>query len=179
MEIASWWGCFQNVSIQFNIEGKRKSFSTCLNTYLISICNTGGGKTDFWKGIEPVTQAIFQRTGKKIQIENYNHAWIQTHQIKNYGYGLITTDEGNIIMFSINAKQKRGESERSTLYKMWSGKGDHRTPTGCSGFQSRSMSICLYIQPHHLMEELWQIFWADGFIDRFLFFRFKTSATCT
>lgn len=137
---------------------------------MISICNTGGGKTDFWKGIEPVTQAIFQRTGKKIQIENYNHAWIQTHQIKNYGYGLITTDEGNIIMVSINAKQKRGESERSTLYKMWSGKGDHRTPTGCSGFQSRSMSICLYIQPHHLMEELWQIFWADGFIDRFLFF---------
>lgn len=153
------------------IEGQGKSFSTCLNTYLIAICDPGGGKTvTFEKVFEPVTQAIYQETGKKIQIENYTHAGIQMHQIKNEGYGLITTDEGHRIMASINAKQQRGESERSTLCTMWSGKGDHiELSTGCRGFQSTSMSICLYIQPQPLMEELAQMCGADGFKDRFLF----------
>lgn len=73
-------------------------------------------------------------------------------------------------MASINAKQQRGESKRSTLCKMWSGKGDHiELSTGCRGFQSTPMSICLYIQPQPLMEELAQMFGADGFINRFLF----------
>lgn len=153
------------------IEGQGKSFSTSLNSYLIAICDPGGGKTvTFEKIIEPVTQKIFQETGRRIEIENYTHAGIQNHQIKNEGYGLITTDEGHRILASINAKQQRGESERSSLCKMWSGKGDHiELSTGSRGFQSTSMSICLFIQPQPLMEELAQMFGTDGFIDRFLF----------
>lgn len=52
---------------------------------------------------------------------------------------------------------------------MWSKKGDHIVlSTGCRGFQSTSMSICLYIQPQPLMEELAQMFVADGFIFKIL-----------
>lgn len=49
------------------IEGQGKSFSTCLNTYLIAICDPGGGKTvTFEKVIEPVTQAFYQETDRKL-----------------------------------------------------------------------------------------------------------------
>lgn len=65
---------------QSRIEGQEQSFSTSYNTYLFSICDPDCEKTEtFKKVIEPVTQAIYQQTRKKIQIKKYKHDGIQTH----------------------------------------------------------------------------------------------------
>lgn len=65
---------------QSRIEGQEQSFSTSLNTYFIAICDPDCEKTEtFKKVIEPVTQAIYQQTRKKIQIKKNKHDGIQTH----------------------------------------------------------------------------------------------------
>ncbi|XP_052098935.1 uncharacterized protein LOC127733660 [Mytilus californianus] len=95
---------------------------------------------------------------------------LQRHQIASGGVGLITTDEGHRFLASVNAKQLKGESERSYLCKLWSGKGDFvDLSNGSRGFKRTSMSLCLFIQPHPLLSEMACFTGMDGFLDRFLF----------
>ncbi|CAC5410031.1 unnamed protein product [Mytilus coruscus] len=107
------------------VEGQGKAFNTTLNSYLIAVCDPGGGKTVTYDTvIEPVMDEILTKFGKKMQLDNYTNPGIQKHQISNDGYGLITSDEGHRFLSSINCKQMKGESERSIICKMWNGKGD-------------------------------------------------------
>lgn len=89
-------------------ESLGKLFSTCLNTYLIAICDPGGGKTvTFEKDIEPVPQAIYQETGKKIQIENYTYAGIQMHQIEMIWSHYYKRGTSNYASFNANQQRRK------------------------------------------------------------------------
>jgi hypothetical protein len=111
-----------------------------------------------------------QKTGKKFNMDHYTQAGLHKNQLMNNGYGMITSDEGHRFLSSVNAKQTKGESERSNLCKMWGGRGDFtELASGSRGFKKTSLSILLYIQPHPLMAELANLT-VDGFMDRFLFF---------
>lgn len=146
------------------------SYKTSMNTFLIAVCDPGGGKsTTFDRVISPVMETIEQKYGFKICIESYTTAGIHKQQQDSGGYGFIASDEGERFLSLVNQKQRQGESERALLCKMWQGKGDSTTlSTGTRGFSSTSMSTCILIQPHNLMHELLQLSGDDGIMDRFL-----------
>lgn len=153
------------------IKGQSNGFSTSTNLYLLAVCDPGGGKsTTFDNVVEPVMNNILEKNRIFFSTESYTTAGLQRHQISSGGVGLITTDEGHRFLESVNAKQLKGESERSYLCKMWSGKGDYvDLSSGSRGFKGTSMSMCLFIQPYPLMSEMSCFSGMDGFLDRFLF----------
>ena len=126
------------------------------------------------KVMEAVLEYYYQKTGKRLNLENYTTAGIHNHQKDNRGLGLVTSDEGNRFLSSVQAKQAKGESERALLCKMWNGKGDFSNlAKGGRGFTETSMSLFLLIQPQPLLSELQNFTENDGFLDRFLFFTSK------
>ncbi|VDI29833.1 Hypothetical predicted protein [Mytilus galloprovincialis] len=145
--------------------------TSTLNSYIFSVCEPGGGKSlTFDKVVESVLAAYFQKTGKRLNLENYTTAGIHRHQQDNQGIGLVTSDEGNHFLSSVQAKQVKGESERALLCKMWNGKGDFSSlASGCRGFTETSMSLFLLIQPTPLLSEIHNFTDNDGFLDRFVF----------
>ena len=157
------------------IECQQEAFKSTLNTFLMSVCNPGGGKcTTYDRVIAPVFQDFMYVTGLTIHLENYTTAGFQNNQIKSNGYGMITSDEGHRFLNSIQVKQKNGEAERAFLCKLWGGKGDFTTLcTGNRGFERTSMSLCLLIQPQPILTELCNLQGADGLLDTFLFIAAK------
>lgn len=151
------------------------SFSNSLNTFLIAVCDPGGGKSNtFDRVIQPVLDNTCKRHGLNLQIESYTTAGIQAHQISNKGYGLITGDEGHRFLSSVNIKQNKGEAEKALLCKLWGGKGDtNALANGVRGFNSTSISAAVFIQPEPLLKELKSLIGADGLLDRFLFIAAK------
>ena len=147
-----------------------ETYKTTLNTYLIAVCDPGGGKSNtFDRIINPVMDIVEQKHGHSIALETYTTAGIHKHQQESGGYGFITSDEGERFLALVNQKQRQGDSERALLCKMWTGKGDSATlSTGTRGFATTSMSACILIQPHNLMHELLQMSGDDGIMDRFL-----------
>lgn len=152
------------------IKGQCNGFTTSSNLYLLAVCDPGGGKSITYDNvIEPVMSNLYEKTGKKFLTESYTSAGLQRHQISSEGVGLITSDEGHRFLASVNAKQLKGESERAFLCKLWSGKGDFvDLSSGSRGFKETSLSLCLYIQPYPLLNEMASFNGMDGFLDRFL-----------
>ena len=150
---------------------KDSTFSSSLNSFVLSVCDPGGGKSNtFSHVVEPVLDDYKVSTGHSLHIEGYTIAGLQTHQAASKGWGLITSDEGHRILASWRNKQQKGESENAFLCKLWMGKGDTSTlSTGNRGFQKTSMSVWLAIQPDPLLQELQYFLSSDGFLDRFLF----------
>lgn len=54
-----------------------------------------------------------------IGLETYTTAGIHRHQNESGGYGLITSDEGQVLLAAINCKQGKCEGERGLLCEMW------------------------------------------------------------
>lgn len=157
------------------VQTMKGTFLTSLNTYCLAICDPGGGKTvTYEKVVTPVLDAYTLTTGKSINLETYTTAGIHKHQVENSGYGFISSDEGQRFLSSIQAKERNGESERSLLCKMWSGRGDSSMlSSGTREFKTTSMSMFIPIQPQPLLSELHHFQGNDGFLDRFLFFTVK------
>lgn len=93
------------------IKGQSNGFTNSTNLYMLAVCDPGAGKSITYENvIEPVMNNILE---KKVSIESYTTAGLQRHQIASEDVGLITTDEGHRFLASVNAKQLKGESERS------------------------------------------------------------------
>ena len=76
----------------------------------MSVCDACGGKsTTYDKVISPIILNFMSATGLNINLKNYTTAWIQNHQIRANGYGMITSDEGQWFLNSIHVKQRNGE----------------------------------------------------------------------
>ena len=151
------------------------SFVSPLNQFVFAVCAPGGGKSNTYdRIISPVMEEIEKLCGNKITLESYTTAGIQRNQQQNGGYGIITGDEGEMFLLSITQKQKQGESERALLCKMWNSKGDATMlASGSRSFNKTSMSACIFIQPQVFVQELMQLSFDDGLIDRFLVFSSK------
>lgn len=160
--------CGPNSSVGSN----GSSFTAPLNQYIFAVCDPGGGKSNVYdRVIAPVLRSVESLCQHRIGLESYTTAGIQKNQSENGGYGLITGDEGERFLCSVNNKQKQGESERALLCKMWNGKGDTSTLSyGNRGFDKTSMSACIFIQPYTFIQELIVLNCEDGLMDRFLVF---------
>jgi hypothetical protein len=150
----------------------RKRHLEPLNTFAISVCAPGGGKSVAYDAIiNSSLDHIHQEHGVSLGLETYTTAGLQQHQILTGGCGIITSDEGHRILAQINSKQSRNEAERALLCKCWGGKGDTTTLLEKSrGFSQTSLSMALYIQPEPFLRELSIMEGGDGFLERFAIF---------
>ena len=144
-----------------------------LNTYLMLITAPGGGKSVLWKHIiEQTADGIKAEDDTSILVESYSTAGLQRHQQENNGRILLTSDEGQRILSSINAKQALQQAEKSLLSKLWEGSGDFSTLLEKDrGFKKTAFSMFIMIQPEPAINELCAmgIGSNDGFMDRMLF----------
>ena len=154
------------------VSNKKGSFQASLNTFVFSVCVPTGGKSNTRdRVITPVVNNWNKATGKKLQIENFTIAGLQTHQVDTNGYGFMFSDEGSRILGQIRAHHNKGEPDISVLNKMWGGVGDASCLSAVTrSFEKTSTSLWLGIQPDCLMNEL-QAFadTDDGFLARFIF----------
>jgi hypothetical protein len=157
------------------IQSNDASFQSPLNTYLVAVCDPGGGKTNTFNHVlEPVYQYFLEKKQIPLNIETYTVPGIQKHQTDTDGYGMISCDEGSRVFNLWKGKQQKGENDVPFLCKLWSGKGDSSTlSTGNRGFEKTSMSMFLAIQPEPLMQHIHHFNANDGFLDRFLFISAK------
>ena len=167
--------CGPNTKVQTN-DG---SFQSPINTYLIAVCDPGGGKTNTFNHVlEPVFEDFLEKKKVPLNIETYTLPGVQKHQLESDGRGLICSDEGNIVLTHVKTKQTQGNNEVPFLCKLWSGKGDVSTlATGTRGFEKTSMSIFLAIQPEPMIQHVSHFSGNDGFLERFLMISAKPFMT--
>jgi len=153
------------------------NFVNPLNTFTFIIGEPGCGKSRCQGRIwGPMCSMIAKKHGIQMNIDNFTAAGFQKHQIDNKGYGLITSSEGQRVLSSIHAKISKHEGEISRLNNVWDGVGDATLlKDGSRGYDSTSVSMCLFIQPEPCIAELAQLATTNGFVERLLFF---SSAPC-
>jgi hypothetical protein len=124
--------CGPNTKVQTN-DG---SFASPINTYLIAVCDPGGGKTNTMNNVlEPVFDLFLEKKDMPLNIETYTVPGMQKFLHESDGYGMVVSDEGNRVLNHVTSKQAKGDNEVPFLCKLWSGKGDSSTlSTGQRGF---------------------------------------------
>jgi hypothetical protein len=158
--------CGPNTKVQIS-----SNFESPLNTYIISVCTKGGGKSSLFRFISEITDSIEEYFDVKMLVENYTAPGLQTHQIENKGYALVCSDEGQIFLSSLSNKQRNNEAERARLNKLWTGRGDSMVlKDSTRSFVKSSFSISVLIQPTAVLSELINLgLDDDGLFDRILF----------
>ena len=105
--------------------------------------------------------------GINILLENYTDDGLNRRQLSGGGYAIVSSEEGGKFLSSVNNKQRNKEGEYQNLCQLWGGEGETMSlKDEDRHVEKTSLSICMFIQPKSLMEEMIPMGGGNGTLDR-------------